>query len=90
VRCGCLLPHSISKLQKEKSRLAKQLADNEIEVKKLTHKQQRLQTDQKDAKARLESMLDKNEWIEAEKHLFGKVRWMLCLLRLQPVSLMVD
>lgn len=53
--------------------MSKQLADNEIETKKLSHKQQRLTTDAKDAKARLESMLDKNEWIEAEKHLFGKV-----------------
>jgi len=48
------------------------LADNELELKKLGHKITRMQTDATDAKKKVETLAAENEWIEAEKHLFGK------------------
>jgi len=43
----------ISKLKKEQAKVAKLLADNELELKKLGHKITRMQTDATDAKKKL-------------------------------------
>lgn len=52
--------------------MSKMSSDAEVELRKASHKLQRLVSDQKDAKARLEAQAAKHEWIQAEKHLFGK------------------
>ena len=41
-------------------------------MKKLAHKIKGLHADAKDARHRVTELANKHEWIEAEKHLFGK------------------
>jgi structural maintenance of chromosome 2 len=64
--------NKIAQLNEEKAKLQKALSDNELASKKLGHRISRLQSDAKDAKARVQRLLDQHEWIAAEKHLFGR------------------
>jgi len=48
------------------------MKENEIQLQKVRHKIQRLQSDQEQAKKRVESMLEQHDWIAAEKQFFGK------------------
>mmetsp|Transcript_15898 Transcript_15898/g.31167 ORF Transcript_15898/g.31167 Transcript_15898/m.31167 type:complete len:1174 (+) Transcript_15898:40-3561(+) len=62
----------ISGLEKMKNKLKKRIADNQIEIKKITHKIARMSADKSDAVKRVEAMLKKYSWIKSEKKFFGK------------------
>merc|ERR1740117_863605 len=62
----------VNHLKKTKSRLAKQVANKELEIKKVAHKITRLRTDRTDAQQHVKVMLKKHDWIATEQQFFGK------------------
>lgn len=52
-------------------KVSKSLSEVTLELKKIQNKIQRVQTDEKEAKKRVESMLKQYDWIAQERKLFG-------------------
>lgn len=62
----------IAQLEKKKTSLAKKIADKQLEIKKISHKISRLQSDKSEAVKRVQTMLKKYSWISGERQFFGK------------------
>lgn len=62
----------IEDAEKDKVRIQKKMADIQLEIKKFVHKITRLQTDRKEAVAKVQALFKKHEWISSERQHFGK------------------
>jgi structural maintenance of chromosome 2 len=65
--------NEILSLVKEKSFLSKSCNEIQLELTKVKHKVKSLISEKANAKQTITCMNDKYDWIQAEKHLFGKV-----------------
>lgn len=62
----------INKLSKKRDKMSSEINDKRLNIKKIQHEVEQINSEAKDASSTVRAMLKKHDWISEERHLFGK------------------